>query len=150
MSYFPEQTILFWWVAVASVLVFLASLATVPMIIVRIPPDYFVPDRRQHVRWVARHPVARIVLVLAKNLLGGLFVVMGVAMLVLPGQGIITILIGIMLLDFPGKFQLERWIVGHRAVWRTMNWMRRRAGRPPLRITSRKQQTIDGGADHEP
>ncbi len=135
---FPEQAVLFWWFAAASVLVFLASLAIVPMIIVRIPQDYFIPDKRKHVPWVAQHPAVRIVLVFAKNIAGGLFVVTGVAMLVLPGQGIVTILIGVMLLDFPGKFRLERWIVAHRAVWKTINWIRGRAGRPPLRMTSRE------------
>lgn len=135
VALFPERAVLFWWFAAASVFVFVASLLVVPMIVVRIPPDYFVSDKRRHAPWAAHHPVVRSVLLLLKNVLGGLFVVMGLAMLVLPGQGIITILIGIMLLDFPGKFQLERWLVAHRAVWKTINWMRRRAGRPPLRMT---------------
>ena len=52
-------------------------------------------------------------------------------MLVLPGQGILTILAGIMLLDFPGKHRLLRWIVAHPQVLRTLNWLRRR-GHPPL------------------
>jgi len=58
--------------------------------------------------------------------------VAGIIMLVLPGQGIFTILIGIMLLNFPGKYRLERWIVARRPVLRSINWLRRRAGRAPL------------------
>ncbi len=71
-------------------------------------------------------------LLIGKNALGYIFVVAGFIMLVLPGQGIFTILIGIMLLNFPGKYRLEQWIVARRPVLRSINWLRRRAGRAPL------------------
>ena len=71
-------------------------------------------------------------LVIGKNVLGAIFVVAGIIMLVLPGQGIFTILIGIMLLDFPGKYQFERWIVARRPVFQSINWLRQRAGRAAL------------------
>jgi len=69
------------------------------------------------------------VLLIGKNLLGCVIIVAGIVMLVLPGQGILTILAGIMLLDFPGKYRLLRWIVARPQVLRTLNWLRRRAGR---------------------
>ena len=69
---------------------------------------------------------------IGKNLLGYIFVVAGLIMLVLPGQGIFTILIGVMLLNFPGKYQLEQWIVARRPVLHSINWLRRRAGRAAL------------------
>jgi hypothetical protein len=53
-------------------------------------------------------------------------------MLLLPGQGVLTILIGIVLLDFPGKYRLERWAVRHRPVYRSINWLRR--GREPIEL----------------
>ena len=56
----------------------------------------------------------------------------GAAMLVLPGQGILTILAGVMLLDFPGRHRLVCWIVTRHAVLNSLNWVRRRAGRPEL------------------
>ena len=52
--------------------------------------------------------------------------------ILLPGQGIFTILIGVMLLNFPGKYQLEQWIVARRPVLHSINWLRRRAGRAAL------------------
>jgi len=58
----------------------------------------------------------------------------GIAMLVLPGQGLLSILIGVTLLNFPGKYALERRIVGRPAVSRTLNRIRARARRPPLEI----------------
>jgi len=55
-------------------------------------------------------------------------------MLLLPGQGIITILIGIMMLNFPGKFTLEQRIVQQPNVLRAVNWMRTKADRPVLEV----------------
>jgi hypothetical protein len=69
---------------------------------------------------------------IAKNVLGYIFVVAGIFMLVLPGQGVLTILVGIMFLNFRRKYELERWIVSRRPVLRSINWVRRHAGRDPL------------------
>jgi hypothetical protein len=59
---------------------------------------------------------------------------MGVAMLVLPGQGVLTIITGLLLLDFPGKYRFERWLVRRGPVLRGVNWLRDRAGRQALRL----------------
>ena len=53
-------------------------------------------------------------------------------MLVLPGQGVLTIVIGLLLMEFPGKTRLERWLVGRPSVLEFVNRMRTRRGRPPL------------------
>ena len=96
-----EHTI--WWIASASVFTFLVFLIAVPLLAVRIPPDYFT-DKRLHRKLWADYPlIPRMVLLIGKNFLGYVFVVAGIIMLVLPGQGILTILAGILLLDFPGK-----------------------------------------------
>ena len=71
-------------------------------------------------------------LMIAKNVLGYIFVVTGLILLVLPGQGIFTVLVGVMLLNFPGKHQLARWIIARQPVLRSINWLRRRAGRAAL------------------
>ncbi len=126
-----HETIL-WWLAAASVVTFLGTLVLVPVVIVRIPSDYFAPGKRRGTRWTERHPVVRATWLIAKNVLGCFFIVVGVAMLVLPGQGLLTILIGMVLIDFPGKYRLERWIVGRGPVLRSVNWLRRRAGKGPL------------------
>jgi hypothetical protein len=125
-----ENTI--WWIAGASFITFLALLTLVPLLVVRIPSDYFARGKFHRKLWADQHLVLRMVLLTGKNLLGCVFIVTGIVMLVLPGQGILTILAGIMLLDFPGKYRLLRWIVARHQVLRTLNWLRRRAGRPPL------------------
>lgn len=123
-----------WWMAGASILSFFAFMIIVPWLVVRIPSDYFSRGRVHRRLWADQTLVVQRVLLAGKNLLGGVFIVVGLIMLVLPGQGILTLLVGIMLLDFPGKHRLARWIVGRRPVLRTINWLRRRAGRAPLEL----------------
>ena len=53
-------------------------------------------------------------------------------MLVAPGQGLLTLAAALVLLDFPGKYRLERRLVTQKPVWKSINWLRRRAGREPL------------------
>jgi hypothetical protein len=96
-----EKTI--WWIAGASFITFLAFLILVPLLAIRIPSDYFARGKFHRKLWADQHLVLRMVLLTGKNLLGCVFIVGGIVMLVLPGQGILTILAGIMLLDFPGK-----------------------------------------------
>jgi hypothetical protein len=65
-----------------------------------------------------------------------LLVLLGVALSLpgVPGQGLITILIGVMLLDFPGKRELERKIISRPAVLSNVNKLRNKFSRPPLRL----------------
>ena len=121
-----------WWLAASSIITFIATLIVVPMLIVRIPSDYFVLAKNQRPPLDGQNPVVRGMLKMGRNVLGLVFLGTGVLMLVLPGQGILTILIGIMLLDFPGKDRLVRWIVARESVFLSMNWLRKRAGRPPI------------------
>ncbi len=53
-------------------------------------------------------------------------------MLALPGQGLLTIIVGLIFLDFPGKYRLERKIIGNHAIFSGINWIRDKAGKPPL------------------
>ena len=121
-----------WWLAAASIVTFVGTLIVVPWLVVRIPSDYFTHGKRHKTLWADQHAVVRAVLLIGKNILGGLFVTAGIGMLVLPGQGLLTIAIGVMLLDFPGKYRLERWFATRGPVLRSINWLRRRAERTPL------------------
>ena len=87
---------------------------------------------RTHSGWRSRHTLMRVDSLCIKMLVGVWLVLMGILMLVLPGQGILTLLIGISLLDFPGKRGLEKKIVGMPAVHNAINKIRSRAGQPPM------------------
>ena len=67
---------------------------------------------------------------IAKNLFGLLLIVLGILMLVLPGQGVLTIVAGIALVDFPGRHRLVQWIVAREPVMNALNWVRRRGQQP--------------------
>ena len=111
----------------------LVSLAVVSVVLVKLPATYFA-DQHSREFMAARHPVTRLAARIAKNVLGVVLVVVGVILSLpgVPGQGLLTVLIGLMLLDFPGKRRLERRIVGHPRILREVNRLRARFGRPPL------------------
>lgn len=127
-----HQTALYWMAGI-SLFAFLATLALVPWVVLRIPADYFAGRKRaRHHRLRRRSFAAWLLLQCAKNVLGAVFVLAGLAMLVLPGQGLLTILLGLALMSFPGKYRLERWIVSRGPALRFVNRFRRRRGRPEL------------------
>ena len=115
------------------VVTFALSLAVISFILVKVPPTYF---QQSHPRdfWVERHPAIRWAGVIAKNLLGMVLVFLGILMSIpgVPGQGILTILLGIMLLDFPGKRALEYKIVSRPVVLERINRLRHRFSKAPL------------------
>ena len=121
------------WVVlgVVSGVLFIGTLIAIPILIVRLPNDYFIKNHRR--TWLQnRHPVLRVAAYVIKNLIGCVFLLAGIAMLVLPGQGILTMLIGVSLIDFRGKQKLQRKLIGQPAVLRTINRIRQRFGRKPL------------------
>jgi hypothetical protein len=134
LDWIEDHQAILWTLSAASLVTFLASLVLVPMLVVRIPADYFAHPVRPRSRWADRHPVIRLTLRVGKNVLGGLFVLAGIAMLVLPGQGLLTMLIGFLMLDGPGKYPFEKWLVARKIVRRPINWMRARSGHAPLEI----------------
>ena len=131
-EWFYNNETLLWWLLVASFITFITTLIAVPVILARLPEDYFSLPDRHRMPWSDRHPVLRIPLLLVKNMLGIIFVLAGLLMLALPGQGFLTIIIGLALMDFPGKYHAERWIVSRHSVLRLINWIRRKAAQPPL------------------
>ena len=117
-----------------SLLAFVGTLVAVPAILIRLPPDYF--DEHHPRTWMEdHHPIVRSIGIFLKNAIGVIFLLAGLAMLVLPGQGILTMLIGVSLIDFPGKRKLERKLIGVPAVLSSINALRRKFGKPPLIVS---------------
>jgi hypothetical protein len=134
LDFVRAHDVLLGWLGGVSLLMFLGALIAVPILAVRLPADYFAPPKRTRRLHSARHPVVRIGTLAAKNLLGAILVLAGISMLVLPGQGILTIAIGIALMDFPGKYRLERWMIRRRWLLRPINGLRRKMGAEPLKF----------------
>ncbi|MBX3200331.1 MAG: hypothetical protein KF894_19495 [Labilithrix sp.] len=109
-------------IGIVSVAMFLGTLVAIPWVVRRLPADHFVRPPPQH--GLARR--------IAQNLLGVTFIAAGIAMLVLPGQGILTILIGVSIVDLPVKHRLMRWLLLRPAIQDGIQRLRARAGKPPL------------------
>ena len=118
---------------VASAIGFVGSLIAIPMILVRLPADYF--DTRTPRHWMKdHHPALRLLGLVVKNVVGVVFFLAGFALLFLPGQGVLTILIGISLLDFPRKREFEAKMVGQPTLLGIINAMRHKFDKPPLTL----------------
>jgi hypothetical protein len=135
LEWLGRNDVALWWVAAAGLPVVIAIGALVAIaFVVRMPAHYFVRDEPSPESWRGRHPALRIAFLVVKNGLGALLAVIGLLMLVLPGPGVLVVLIGISLLNFPGKRRLELRIARQRHVLRAINWLRAKAGRPPLEM----------------
>jgi hypothetical protein len=150
LDWIGENGAVLTWLGGASVVMFIATLVAVPLVIARIPEDYFAHRERPDSTLERRHPAVRGVLLVLKNLAGIVLILAGLAMLVLPGQGLLAILLGVMLVNFPGKYRFERWMVSRGPVLRGVNWLRRKRGRPPLRVDGHAKRGDAAGARAAP
>lgn len=127
------------WNVLIGVGLFLGSLvisfAAIAIVMVKVPPHYFssrhdrdfLPDSPWLVRWGA---------VIAKNVAGVLLILLGIVLSLpgVPGQGILTILLGLIFLDIPGKRPLEARIIKRPAVLSAINNLRVKYNKPPLEL----------------
>ncbi len=104
----------------------------VTFFVVRIPADYFSTGRRPP----AGPAGVRLAIAIFKNLAGVALVLVGIVLSLpgIPGQGILTILVGLMLTDLPGVRRLERTLARRRGVRRALDTIRAKFGREPLRM----------------
>ncbi len=109
------------------------NLAIVSLVLVKLPPTYF---KKSHNRkfLANRPPIIRGLALIGKNLLGVLLVAVGILLSLpgVPGQGILTMLLGVMLLDIPGRSRLEQWIVSRPKILQMINKLRHRFSKPAM------------------
>jgi hypothetical protein len=118
----------------AFALTFVVSLGAVAAVVVRLPADYF---REGYVSPSAgRHSTVRWAGVIVKNVAGVVLVLLGLLLSLpgIPGQGLLTVLIGVMLLNFPGKRRVERRLVSRPLILAAVNALRARFGKAPLQL----------------
>jgi len=135
LEWFEHHPLVSWWLGSASILMFLGFLIAIPILIIRLPADYFLnqtsadPDRSTTISFL------HLAYVFFKNLVGIVFILAGFAMLFLPGQGIITLIIGISLLNIPGKHHLFIVILKQEKVLHSMNRLRAKYNKPEFQIS---------------
>ena len=132
-KYLPENlTDIFFILGITSFAVLIISALSIGYFIKKIPHDYFLNDKRGVSDYKNKNPIFWIITLALKNIIGYCLIIGGILMLVLPGQGLLTIFVGLMLSDYPGKFKLERRIIKTRLILKTINWYRIKSNIPPI------------------
>lgn len=119
------------WAVGIFVGTFTISLAIFAGLILALPARYFVDENKL---WADKSPLMRMLGLIGKNLLGAALIALGLLLSLpgVPGQGLLTVAVGVMLLDIPGKHRLVQWIVKRKGVLRGLNRFRAWFGRQPL------------------
>ena len=125
-----------------SLLLLALTFAALALVVITLPENYFTRDHRAPSSLTHPHPLPWRGLSLLKNLLGVFFIFLGIAQLILPGQGALTILIGLTMTNFPGKYRLERRMMRQSMIHKSLNKIRTMANKPPLKVPA--QQTPKG------
>lgn len=112
-----------------SVLLLLVTVLATPYLVSLLPVDYF--------RSTKRHPVlpgwTGVAWSIARNIIGAMFMVLGIAMLVLPGPGVVCFIMGLSLCEFPGKRRFLRTLIAHYPrILTSLNWLRAKSGKEQL------------------
>ena len=117
------ETLIF-YLSMISLITFLVSLILIPILISRIPYDYFSYHRKN----------AKQRFKFLKSILGVLLILFGLVMLITPGQGIITMFIGLLFLDFPKRYEVEIYMLKKFNLLDHLNWIRRKFSKPEFSL----------------
>ncbi len=121
------------WLLLVAMLAAVLTIAVAAIVLVTLPSTYFLKGHRA-ARGPGEHPILRASGRIVKNVCGAFLVLLGMILALpgVPGQGLLTILIGLILLDLPGKRGLERRLILWGSIAEPINRLRARFGRPPL------------------
>lgn len=115
------------WLAVISFFTFFLSLLFIPWIVGKLSQDCFIKLKKKND--TVPFTTKSVVFIILRNVLGFLLLFAGIAMIFLPGQGLLTILFGIILISFPGKLKLTTYLVCRPGVQRSLDWLRKKRGK---------------------
>ena len=119
-----------------SIFILIISVFMMVLIISFLPEDYFKSENRNLISSVqnSRYPLLKLLVLITKNFFGVLLLLSGILMLVLPGQGILTIITVLVFIDYPGIYNFERKLLRQKGVINSINWIRARLSKPPLKV----------------
>jgi hypothetical protein len=118
-------------ITLASLALSAIGVALGTWVIVQMPADHFL---RSAERPADRHPILHAIWLGIRTAMGLVLLVLGILMLFIPGQGWLTIVLGLSLMDFPGRTVLLHRVLAMPSIRRTLNWLRRRFARPELQF----------------
>ncbi|MAH79665.1 MAG: hypothetical protein CMQ77_02725 [Gammaproteobacteria bacterium] len=127
-----EYKSVIFWLSLLSFFIFIFSLVSIKWLVALIPIDYFVYKKNS--KFKTKYPFTWLISMIIKNIIGYLLIVGGILMLVLPGQGLFTIFIGLMMSNYPGKYYIEKKIIAIPSILKTINWLRKQSNKEPIII----------------
>ena len=136
--WFSHNETLIFIISISSIAIFFLSLLAMPWLLSFIPADYFV-NGRDKFSLNKLNPIRAVFYVIwlaLRNIIGLILIILGILMLFLPGPGVVTIILGVFLLNFPAKFHLEQWLISRPGVLKSINWLRDKRDQPPLEVNS--------------
>ncbi len=110
-----------------SLLTLLISLLALPWLVSKLPVDFFrtyAAPKPETVAARLRH--------YCRNFAATLLLIAGIAMLVMPGQGLLCIFLALALGDLPGKHRMMQALIAMPALENLLNWIREKRGKPPF------------------
>lgn len=122
------------WLGLITVLSLAAAILMAPWLASLIPPDHFEKEHPRGFPWPKGKGPLPWIRLIARNLIGLIIGLLGVIMLFTPGQGILMLMLSSMLLDYPGKYEFQRWLIRRKGVLKGINWLREKADAEPLRL----------------
>lgn len=134
LSWMSEYTLFFSAVAGITIVLMIMSLAATPLFVASLPIDYLLPKAPNS------KPTGLLGAVVQtfRNIVGLICVILGIILMFTPGPGLVVLLVGISLAEFPGKHRLLISIAIQPNVFKSLNWMRTRGGKPPFEYPDTK------------
>ncbi len=120
------------WLGSISAVIFVFSLLSIKWLVALIPSDYFI--KKEDSKFKKKYPFLWFLSLIIKNIFGYSLIIGGIFMLILPGQGVFTIMIGLMLSNYPGKYAIEKKFIAIPSVLKGINWLRKKSNQPPINI----------------
>lgn len=136
-----------YWMGGGTLLFFIVMMVATPILIVHMPADFLQRNGGGGVKGQGKGGQGSgkgggMAWKVGRNILGWVLIAAGVAMMVLPGPGVLVLIIGVTLADFPGKQKALRWLVSRKSILKPANRLRERFGKPPLQVDSAASDTV--------
>ena len=108
---------------ISSIVLSILSILFVPFFLGTIPADYLNNKPKRN---------TNIFKIIARNIFGIFLIAIGIVLLLLPGQGLLTMVAGLLLIDYPCKYKIEKNFFSKPKVFKAINWARQKIKKPPL------------------
>src|SRR5690349_12272044 len=120
------------WLGLAACVTFVVGTGAAAVCVLWLPADYFESTNVIGRTSPCLNPFWSWAVFIGRNLVGAALIFAGIVMLFIPGPGLLAVLIGAALVDFPGKHRLISKLLARPHILTAANHWRERFHKPPL------------------